>query len=262
MHLVLINASVLLYAHYTDTGYSRQMEMRDFMQKPIEAAKRFIKTAHPDCDGAVLAGSCARGEATATSDLDIIILYEGENRAYRKSVYVDGWPIEMFVYTGDAYLDFFSSDAMRGIPSLPRMASEAIILKESTAVHKMQAEANRILAEGPLPWSEQIIDHHRYMITNLIDDFLDKEDGGEAYFLANSIVHDLAVFMLRTKKHWIGAGKWMFRELHDLDPELASQFEQSLAAFYRRHDKQAIVHLADKCLELFGGRFFEGYYVG
>ncbi|MFS0559257.1 nucleotidyltransferase domain-containing protein [Terribacillus sp. 179-K 1B1 HS] len=232
------------------------------MKKPVEAAKDYIDTAHPDCDGALLAGSCARGEATATSDLDIIILYAGKNSAYRKSVRFLDWPVEAFVYTGDAYIDFFSSDAMRGIPSLPRMASEAIVLKPSSAVDEMQAEARRVLATGPLPWSDQIIQHHRYMITNLIDDFLDKEDGGEAYFLANSIVHDLAVFKLRTSKHWIGSGKWMFRELHDLDPELASRFEHSLTAFYQLHDKRAMVQLADECLKPFGGRLFEGYYLG
>ncbi|MFP7493122.1 nucleotidyltransferase domain-containing protein [Terribacillus saccharophilus] len=230
--------------------------------QPIEAAKSFIETVHPDCDGAMLAGSCARGEATATSDLDIIVLYTGKNHAYRKSLHFNDWPVETFVYTGDAYIDFFSSDSMRGIPSLPRMASEAIVLKESTAVEKMQAEARRILNLGPLPWGEQIINHYRYTITNLIDDFLDKEDGGEAYFLANSIIHDLAVFKLRTSKHWIGSGKWMFRELHDLDPHLARQFEESLAAFYQEQDKQAIVKLADECLKSLGGRLFEGYHLG
>lgn len=232
------------------------------MRDPKNTAKRFIEINHPECEGAMLAGSCARGEATATSDLDIIILYEGENRAYRESLLFDGWPVEVFVYTGEAYQNFFASDAERGIPSLPRMASEAVVLKESPAVTKMISEASSIFGAGPLSWNKQKIDHNRYMITNLIDDFLDKEIGGEAYFLANTIVNDLAIFSLRTRQHWIGSGKWMFRELIGMDSTLANQFEQSLKAFYEQHDKQAIVQLADDCLEPFGGRLFEGYYLG
>ncbi|MEC0301724.1 nucleotidyltransferase domain-containing protein [Terribacillus saccharophilus] len=232
------------------------------MRDPKDTAKRFIETNHPECEGAMLAGSCARGEATATSDLDIIILYTGEDRAYRESLLFEGWPVEVFVYTGEAYQNFFASDAERGIPSMPRMVSEAIVLKEAPVVTKMKSEASSIFAAGPSPWNKQKIDHNRYMITNLIDDFLDKEIGGEAYFLANTIVNDLAIFSLRTRQHWIGSGKWMFRELKGMDPTLANQFEQSLEAFYKQHDKRPIVQLADDCLEPFGGRLFEGYYLG
>lgn len=232
------------------------------MRDPIETAKTFIEINHPECAGALLAGSCARGEATQTSDLDIIILYAGETHACRESLLFEGWPVEVFVYTGEAYLNFFASDAERGIPSLPRMVSEAIVLKESTAVTKMKSEASSIFAAGPSPWTKQKIDFNRYMITNLIDDFLDKEIGGEAYFLANAIINDLAVFSLRTRQHWIGSGKWMFRELKSMDAALANQFERSLAAFYQQYDKQAIVQLANECLEPFGGRLFEGYCVG
>lgn len=233
-----------------------------FLRDALEAAKRFIETNHPECEGAMLGGSWARGEATATSDLDIIILYAGKDRAYRESLLFDNWPVELFVYTGEAYHEFFNNDATRGIPSLPRMASEGVVLKASPAIQKMQAEASRILAHGPLAWNDRVINHYRYMISNLIDDFLDKETSGEAYFLANSIVHDLAVFTLRTNKHWIGSGKWMFRELKNLNAALANQFEQSLLAFYQQHDKQAIVQLADDCLDPFGGRLFDGYYLG
>lgn len=232
------------------------------MRDPKNTAKRFIKINHPECEGAMLAGSCARGEATATSDLDIIILYAGENRAYRESLLFDGWPVEVFVYTGEAYQNFFASDAERGIPSLPRMVSEAVVLKESPAVTKMISEASSIFGAGPSAWNKQKVDHNRYMITNLIDDFLDKEIGGEAYFLANTIVNDLAIFSLRSRQHWIGSGKWMFRELRSMDSNLANQFEQSLEAFYKQHDKRPIVQLADDCLEPFGGRLFEGHYLG
>lgn len=41
--------------------------------EPLEAAQRFISTQFPRCQAALLAGSVGRGQATATSDLDIIL---------------------------------------------------------------------------------------------------------------------------------------------------------------------------------------------
>ena len=117
------------------------------MRDSKEAARRFIETNHPECQGAMLAGSCARGEATATSDLDIIILYSGKDRAYRESLLFEGWPVEVFVYTGEAYQNFFASDTERGIPSMPRMVSEAIVLKDAPVVTKMKSEASSIFAD-------------------------------------------------------------------------------------------------------------------
>ncbi len=42
--------------------------------KPIEAAQNIITLQFPNCDVALLGGSVARGEATKTSDLDIVIV--------------------------------------------------------------------------------------------------------------------------------------------------------------------------------------------
>lgn len=41
--------------------------------EPVKAAECFIKQYYPQCQGAVLAGSVVRDEATETSDLDIVI---------------------------------------------------------------------------------------------------------------------------------------------------------------------------------------------
>jgi predicted nucleotidyltransferase len=50
-----------------------------------DAARAFVATHFPDCLAAVLFGSVARGEATATSDLDIIIVTHEDIIPYRKS---------------------------------------------------------------------------------------------------------------------------------------------------------------------------------
>jgi hypothetical protein len=72
----------------------------------LEAAKRFISTYFPDCQGALLAGSVVRGEATDTSDLDIVVFDNSIRSAYRESLIEFGWPIEVFVHNFTSYQHF------------------------------------------------------------------------------------------------------------------------------------------------------------
>src|SRR5215510_14733878 len=63
----------------------------------LDAARAFVTAHFPDCLGAALFGSVARGEPTATSDLDIIIVTHEDISPYRKSYREYGWFIEAFV---------------------------------------------------------------------------------------------------------------------------------------------------------------------
>lgn len=65
--------------------------------EPIKAARRFIENYFPYCDGALLAGRVVRGEATKTSDLNIVIFDKTYDSSYRESVFVYDCPIEVFV---------------------------------------------------------------------------------------------------------------------------------------------------------------------
>ncbi|WP_318837495.1 nucleotidyltransferase domain-containing protein [Psychrobacillus glaciei] len=44
--------------------------------KPFEAATQFISQNFSNCQGALLAGSTVREEATETSDLDIVVFIQ------------------------------------------------------------------------------------------------------------------------------------------------------------------------------------------
>ena len=75
--------------------------------KPIEAAQNIITLQFPNCDVALLGGSVARGEATKTSDLDIVIVDQSLTSCYRESFYSNGWPVEVFVHNFETYKTFF-----------------------------------------------------------------------------------------------------------------------------------------------------------
>ena len=74
-----------------------------------------IITSHfPNCDVALLGGSVARGEATKTSDLDIVIIDPSLSSCYRESFYSNGWPVEVFVHNFETYKTFLKWIAIAG----------------------------------------------------------------------------------------------------------------------------------------------------
>lgn len=226
---------------------------------PIEAAKRIIKDRFPFCDAALLAGSVVRGEATPTSDLDIVIFDCKVTSPYRESFRAFGWPVEVFVHNLHSYKQFFESDAKRARPSLPRMVGEGMILKNSEILPAIKEEAAAIIENGPEMWTEKEIEMKRYFITDTLDDFIGSTKRAEELFIANALAELLHEFVLRTNNHWIGSSKWVFRELNRFDPHFAKCFVQAFDNYYLNGEKSQVIELADSILEPFGGKLFEGF---
>jgi len=117
--------------------------------EPIEAAKLFIHKHFPNCQGAVLAGSVVRGEATNTSDLDIVIFDKNLASAYRESFIDFGWAIETFVHNLTTYQSYFQMDFQDAKPSMQRMVLEGIPIRDEGIVDLIKKEAKEMLKNGP-----------------------------------------------------------------------------------------------------------------
>jgi hypothetical protein len=229
---------------------------------PIKAAELFILNYFPNCYGAVLAGSVVRGEATETSDLDIVIFDKNLKTAYRESVIECGWNIEAFVHNLTSYKEFFKSDCERARPSLPKMVSEGIVLKDSGILDLIKHEANELLDKGPEEWSADTIKVKRYFITDTLDDFIGSTLRAEEIFIANTLAELVSEFVLRTNRQWIGASKWIVRSLKNYDEKFAGHFVEAFDTFYKTGDKNMIIVMVDEILQPFGGRLFQGFSLG
>ncbi|UFU00107.1 nucleotidyltransferase domain-containing protein [Radiobacillus kanasensis] len=229
---------------------------------PTKAAHQFVEKYFPDCQGALLAGSTVRGEYTATSDLDIVIFDTSISQSYRESRFEFGWPVEVFVHNLTSYRQFFESDKQRARPSMPRMIAEAITLKDTEVIQKIQEEAQQLLDDGPEEWTADIIETKRYFITDALDDFIGSSVRAEELFIANSLAELISEFVLRTNRRWIGASKWIVRSLKHYDEEFTERFVEAFDTFYRTGDKHEVIKLADDVLKPFGGRLFEGFSLG
>ncbi|PGS56380.1 nucleotidyltransferase domain-containing protein [Bacillus sp. AFS041924] len=229
---------------------------------PIEAANHFINKYFPNCQGALLAGSVVRGEATETSDLDIVIFVEDLTSSYRESLIEFDWNIEVFVHNVTSYKQFFESDYERARPSLPRMVSEGIVLKDEGIINDIKKEANAILDKGPEKWSEETIKLKRYFITDALNDFIGTSNRAEGLFIANTLAELVSEFVLRTNQKWVGSSKWIVRSLRHYDEDFANRFVEAFDLFYTIGNKHRIIELANDILQPYGGRLFEGFSLG
>jgi hypothetical protein len=227
-----------------------------------KAAELFTLNHFPNCLGALLAGSVVRGEATETSDLDIVIFDSILKSAYRESVIEYGWNIEVFVHNLTSYKDFFNSDCERARPSLPKMVSEGIVLKDSGILDLIKHEANELLDMGPEEWSADTIKLKRYFITDTLDDFIGSTNRAEDIFIANTLAELVSEFVLRTNRQWIGTSKWIVRALRNYDEKFACQFVEAFDIFYKTGEKNQIIAMVDDSLQPFGGRLFQGFSIG
>lgn len=231
-------------------------------EQPIEAANRFVHTYFPNCKGALLAGSVVRGEATKTSDLDIIIFDNTIPSSYRESFVELGWPIEVFVHNLTSYKRFFEEDVARAQPSLPRMVTEGIILKDEGIVEAIKKEAKDLLDNGPEEWSDETLRTKRYFITDALEDFIGCSNREEEICIANALASLVSEFVLRTNQKWTGDSKWLVRSLRYYDVEFATYFMGTFDIFYKTGSKEEIISLVEKVLHPYGGKLFNGYSMG
>lgn len=231
-------------------------------EAPLEAARQFIEKHFPHCEGAVLAGSIIRGEATAHSDLDIVVFDSSLKASYRESLVEFGWPIELFAHNLESYRMFFEMDYWDATATMQRMVSEGKIIVDKGILTSIKQEAVQQLETGPEVWSEKTIAAKRYFLTDILDDFIGSENMAEDYFSAGQLAQQLHEFVLRTNGLWIGKGKWIVRALKKYDPAFAEQFVEAFESFYRTGEKTKIISLTDFVLESYGGRLFAGFSIG
>ncbi|MBZ5202226.1 nucleotidyltransferase domain-containing protein [Planomicrobium chinense] len=228
----------------------------------LKTAKELVAKRFPDCETALLAGSVVRGDATSTSDLDLIVIDNNIMSSYRESFMEKGWPVELFVHNSTSYQGYFKSDCERGRPSLPNMVAESIVLTGHHEAKYIKEEARQLLAKGPAQWTSKEAAVKRYFLTDVLDDFIGSGNRTEELFIGNALAEQLGEFVLRMNRQWTGTSKWLARSLKRYDEDFAEQFSAAFEHYYSTREKEAVIHLAEGVLHAYGGRLFDGFTLG
>ena len=111
----------------------------------IDAARRIRDQRYSDAAAILAAGSIIRGEGTAYSDLDLVVVYPKIAYAYRESYRFEKYPVEAFVHDPETLNYFFLEvDRPSGVPSLPQMVIEGIEIPGPTDVSRSSKKLDEI----------------------------------------------------------------------------------------------------------------------
>jgi hypothetical protein len=215
--------------------------------EPLTAAGDLVADRFPEATWAILTGSVLGPHRTAGSDLDIVVLLP-EGPGYRESLHFRGWPVELFVHTPDRLAGSLSRELVDRKPSTHRMLAHGVAVLGDPG--DLPSRCARVLAQGPPPLSPAERDRLRYGLTDLLDDFTYAVDPGERSVIASVLWLETARAALAFAGRWISGGKWLLRELRELDPALAADWTAA------RDDP---AQLATTVLAGAGGPLFDGY---
>ncbi|WLR49635.1 nucleotidyltransferase domain-containing protein [Bacillus tianshenii] len=225
----------------------------------IQAAEQFVDQHFTNVLAVFLAGSTARGEQKAQSDIDLLVITEEKPTYNRKCIREDGVDYELFVYEETSFYIYLSSECMIGNPSLARMCSESIIINGAEKAQQLKQHGEEMLREGMPELTQSQIDYMRYTVTDLLLDLEDCERQCEQMFIAQALMKEFTEFWLKVNGQWIGQGKWLSRALFQYDEKAANECCTSFQRFFETGDKHAIIDYVDMKLAVFGGRLFDGF---
>lgn len=230
---------------------------------PQEAAQSLHAELHPACNCLLLAGSFVRGEATASSDLDVVVLYDDLPCAYRESILWRDYPVEMFVHSPQTLRYFFERvDGPSGVPMLMQMVCEGIEIPGATPLSSaMKDMARQVIAAGPPPLTEEEVRGRRYQITDLVDDIRTPRSREELIATGTQLYERISDFYFRSQNLWSAGGKTVPRKLQNHSPEFAARFQRAFEALFGENDPSLVIVLAEDILTMCvgSGFLFDGY---
>lgn len=231
------------------------------IHSPISAAKDLFDNRYQGADAVLVAGSVVRGEASASSDLDLVVIFPSVRAAYRESFTHMGWPVEAFIHDLETLRYFFYRiDQPEGHSTLCEMVNEGLeVPGPCKATVEAKALASEVLKQGPPKLSFEEIEDRRYNISELVDDLRDPRSRHELNAAAARVFHELADFYCRSRGGWTSAGKGLLKRMKTQDPAMARRFSEAFDQLFQHGMPGAVIGLTEEMLAPYGGFLFDAY---
>lgn len=230
--------------------------MTDFVAR----AQRFVVAHYPQALAAFLGGSAASGDATESSDLDILVVLPDTwaSASFVETVTYEGQLVEVFVYGRHALLPWLEKGREEGRPVLDRLTAYGVSLVQGEVADRMSAASRRMLDAGPTPIDAEQLNRRRYALSSLVDDVADAVDLGPRNVVSWTAWKEAAELALLSTGCWIGTGKWLLRELH----AHGNPFDLAAWADQGGSDTGALLKSCRALLDEVGGYLQSGYVRG
>lgn len=229
------------------------------IEQAVATAEAVLAARYPNAEFALVAGSIVRGEGTALSDIDLVVLFGRLERARRESFLFGGFPVEAFVHDPETLRWFMDQDVERGRPSIISMVAEGRPIGSSLAgAEPLQMEAVGRLERGPPTLTGERLNSLRYEITDLVDDLRGQRTPREVQAIGTALYQKLADLVLLGRGKWTGSAKWIPRLIGELDQPIAQSFDEAFRRLFVEGQGDSIIAFARIELERHGGTLFEG----
>lgn len=189
----------------------------------IDLAHRFMTDLHPHVDDALLGGSVAVGDDTATSDLDIVLLLPSGHVNSVETISYEGRLVEVFSHTPESVSYWNQREVAERRPILAHLCARSLVLRGSALAPRVQADARELLASGPTPLEPDERDSLRYALSAELDDLRGATSAAERFAIQARIFVSAAELLLHLERIWLGRGKWLVRQLDLCSDPLAAR---------------------------------------
>jgi hypothetical protein len=226
-------------------------------------AVRLVQEHYPTAVAAIIGGSFATGRQTPSSDIDLLLLFDHVDCAWRSTIVAEGRTVELFAHDLATFTYFCKEmDAPSGTVPLARMVLEGENIAASGEHYaQLLALAQAIDAAGPPVLDMDNLQRRRYAITTALEDLVDSGHPGEALAVACQLYQALADLHLRAAGVWSGGGKHLFRRLQAFDAAIASELDGALrlVASDLAAGQRAFEHVVAAVLAPVGGPLLHGF---
>jgi hypothetical protein len=228
---------------------------------PLKTIKKLINEKYPRAKAVFWSGSVYNNQATQASDLDIVIIFESLEHAYREAFIYDGWPIDAFIHDLDTLRYFCEElEAHDGRPALINMLLNGkTILDNRAMIESSKKIAQQAKDMGPAKWTQFQIDKERFLITDILDDILYPKNTMEQMASAIYLFEPLIQFYFRANHQWAASGKSLLRLLRSENPGLFLDITQCFENLFKAGNTSGVKKVVHTILEPFGGFLWDGF---
>jgi len=224
----------------------------------IDLAEQFIAAHFPKASTAVIGGSTSRGERTATSDIDLLLIGDdllgADQIGMATCLEFRGEIFEVFAYTPDGFQEWAERSIAQHRPVIVNMLVEGLAVRRGDDFDALRGTWAARLAAGPSVEAHEF-SFRRYVITDVLDDLRDATDPLEQRVLASTLFERMSELMLLSAGKWVGTGKYLPRRLR----ELPAQRVNALAAPFLQGDIGGFSDAVESELDAVGGRVQAGF---
>ena len=197
-----------------------------------------------DANQILIGGSYLKGYANTESDIDVIVINQTVQAIERENYYCDDILIDLAIHDVRSLRNTILKERVNAMCSMADNIFHAVPLLnlDEGTVYLKQFAADAIRA-GPPPFD---IESSKAHLLGQVDDIRHCMDQTERMTLAAGILTQLIVFFLRSSGGWLGAAKYMGRDLRRVNVQFS---EALLGVAQQAFTPHGAIALADFTLE-------------